>query len=343
MKLPIFLFILPSTVVRAFIISPPGSHILHATALTSTTGTSTQIYAEGGGPQYEKYSATLSESTRPANFSYLLHITSNDELPIPYEPGHVLALEIAGEKNDSIFENPFERTDKSQQDIDKNDGFMRGPYTVTRASSHSFDIMVKVVGEKSHRFALANPRSAVKFGGKFKVPITEGIKEGVKRVVFVSTGVGVGPCVGAIEKLLDDSDSNSDSDSDSTKNDDMDVKLLACYREEGDVIYTDLLDDLKANHERFSWKAIVSEESGRLSASEENLQALLSSNGISLLEETHYHLIGNGGMVNEFKNGLEKAGVPQEKITVEMYFNHKSEVDMEAVDRIASIVAASHV
>jgi len=333
MKLPRLLFVLPSTVVQAFVISPPAaSHILVVpTALTTATSTSTRIYAEGGAPQYEKYSATLSESTRLANYSYLLHITSNDELPIQYEPGHVLALEIgAGEKNDSLFENPFERTEKSQKDIDKNDGFMRGPYTVTRASSHSFDIMVKVVGEKSHRFALASPRTNVLFGGKFKVPIAEGIKDGVKRVVLVSTGVGVGPCVGAIERLLDD-DANI-----------MDLQLLACYREEGDVVYADHLDDLKANHPRFNWKAIVSQESGRLSASEENLQALVSSNGTSLLEETHYHLIGNGGMVNEFKSGLEKAGVPKEQITLEMYFNHRAEVDIEAVDRIASIVSASH-
>jgi ferredoxin-NADP reductase len=255
---------------------------------------------------------------------------------IDYEPGHVLALEIEANntKDDSIFDNPFERPAKTQQDIDKNDGWMRGPYTVTRASSRSFDILIKVTGEKSHRFALAAPGSAIKFGGKFKVPIVDGIKEGVKRVVMVSTGVGVGPCIGAIEKLLNDNDNGNAA---------MDVELLACYKEEGDVIYVDYLDEMQDKHERFHWKAILSEETGRLSASEENLKNLVSPNKVSsLLEETHYHLIGNGAMVNEFKAGLEKAGVPNDQITVEMYFNHRAEVDMDAVDRIASLVTTSH-
>jgi len=257
-----------------------------------------------------------------------------------YEPGHVLALEIEAEntKGDSIFENPFERPEKTQKDIDKNDGWMRGPYTVSRATSRSFDILIKVCGEKSHRFALAMPGSAVKFGGKFKVPIVDGIKEGVKRVVMVSTGVGVGPCIGAIEKLLNDNGNGNGNG-----NAGMDVELLASYKEQGDVIYVDYLNELQEKHERFHWKAILSEETGRLSASEENLKNLVSPNkASSLLEETHYHLIGNGGMVNEFKAGLEKAGVPDDQVTLEIYFNHRAEVDTDAVDRIASLVTTSH-
>jgi hypothetical protein len=44
-------------------------------------------------------------------------------------------------------------------------------------------------------------------------------------------------------------------------------------------------------------------------------------------------------MVSEFKAGLQQAGVKEDKVTVEMYFNHKAEVDQDAVDRIASAVA----
>lgn len=39
-------------------------------------------------------------------------------------------------------------------------------------------------------------------------------------------------------------------------------------------------------------------------------------------------------MVGEFKAGLKKAGVPDEKFTVEMYFNHQAKADEDVVGRI---------
>ena len=41
----------------------------------------------------------------------------------------------------------------------------------------------------------------------------------------------------------------------------------------------------------------------------------------------------------ESKAGLEQAGVKKDKVTVEMYFNHKAGVDQDAVDRISDAVA----
>ena len=102
------------------------------------------------------------------------------------------------------------------------------------------------------------------------------------------------------------------------------------------------MDDLqRENPDRFSWKTIITSKQGRLSTSSDNLKALKDTVFDSGLEDTHYHLIGNGQMVSEFKAGLEKAGVPNDKVTVEMYFNHKAEVDAETVDRIAAAVMES--
>lgn len=244
----------------------------------------------------------------------MLYIDTGD-ITIDYEPGHILALEIQG--------------DHSAEDTKKNGEWMRGPYTISRATENSFDVLIKVVGDKSRRLASAEPGTAIKFGGKFHVPIVEGIqKDNVKRVVLISTGVGVGPCVGAIEKALEDSSFPP-------------IELYASYRKTEEILYVDHLNNLNAQYpERFVWKAIVSSERGRLSASEENVQDIASPEGYGI-NDTHYHLIGNAHMVDEFKAGLGKAGVPDEKVTVETYFNPKVPVNDDVVDRIAAVISAS--
>lgn len=44
-------------------------------------------------------------------------------------------------------------------------------------------------------------------------------------------------------------------------------------------------------------------------------------------------------MVSEFKEGLEKGGVPEELITIEKYFNHKMPVNDDVVNIIAAAVS----
>lgn len=290
-----------------------------------TKSTLTKVNAEGGAPQYDKIDGKLREAEVLAKDSVMLHIDTTTE--INYEPGHVIALEIEGVEASN--------SDKTTEDMKVNGGWMRGPYTISRSTDKSLDILIKVVGDKSKRFADAAPDTPVKFGGKFKVPILEGIEmESSKKIVLISTGVGVGPCVGAIEKAL--SNNKDDSESPVTPP----IELIASYRSTDDIIYQDLLDSMKKDHAgKFDWKAVISSEGGRLSASETNLNALVSDVDAGL-EDTHYHLIGNGQMVNEFKEGLSKAGVSESKVTIEMYFNHKADVDAEVVDRIANFVTS---
>lgn len=277
------------------------------------------LFAEGGPPQYQKFEAVLKEAEVLADGAVMLHVGTDSD--IDYEPGHVLALEIEGD---------IEGKDgKVAEDMKKNGGWMRGPYTVSRGTDNSFDILIKVVGDKSKQFANAKAGTSLKFGGKFHVPIVEGIqKNDTKRVVLISTGVGVGPCVGAIEKALKDETFPP-------------VELCANYRTLGEVVYGDYLDKLQAeNPGRFTWKVNISSESGRLSASEENLQAIAAPEGYGLAD-THYHLIGNGQLVNEFKTGLAKGGVPDDKLTIESYFGHKTPMDDDAVERIARFVGVT--
>merc|ERR1712232_390181 len=189
-----------------------------------------------------------------------------------------------------------------------------------------FDVLIKVVGEKSKILSNADAGTPIRFGGKFHVPIIEGVeKEETKRVVFVSTGVGIGPCVGAVEEALKDKSFPP-------------IELFACYRNDDEIVYGKYLDELVSeNPGRVSYRAIISSESGRLSANEKNLKALASNDFGP--NDTHYHLIGNGQMVNEFKAGLEKAGIPKDKVTIEMYFNYKATPNEDAINRIASALS----
>jgi len=274
------------------------------------------LYASSGAPKYDKVDAILESAEELAEGSVLLHVNTGTDR-VDYQPGHVLAFEMKAQNSSSL-------TGKTAEDAEKNEGWMRGPFTVSRATEHSFDILIKVVGEKSREFAAAKQGTQVRFGGKFKVPILEGIqKNNTKRVVLLSTGVGVGPCVGALEGALQDESFPP-------------ISLVANYRTASEVVYEAYLNELAIkNSDRFQYfPFITSERGGRLSDSEENMEVIKSA--ASGLTDTHYHLIGNGQMVKEWQEGLGKAGVPNDKITTEMYFNHREPVREKVPEAIAS-------
>jgi len=273
------------------------------------------LYAE---PQYDKIDAVLESAEELGEGSVLLHVNTG-ESSVDYQPGHVIAFEMKAQNLTAL-------TGKTAEDAEKNDGFMRGPYTLSRATKNSFDILIRVVGEKSREFAAAKKGTPVRFGGKFKVPILEGIqKNDTQRVVLLSTGVGVGPCVGAIEEALKDESFPP-------------IHLVANYRTTSDVVYEKHLIDLATtNADRLKYiPFITSERGGRLSDNEENMEVIKSA---SLgLTDTHYHLIGNGQMVKEWQDGLKNAGVPKDKVTTEMYFNHKEPAREGVSEKIAKLM-----
>ena len=293
----------------------------------SSTPSLTRLNASDGPPQYDKFQATLRQAEKVGEGSVMLHIDTQDV--VEYEPGHVLALEMQVDDND----NTLDKDSKTYKDANANNGWMRGPYTVSRSTNNSIDILIKVVGEKSKRFSEAESGTPIRFGGKFHVPILEGIDvDTTKRVVMISTGVGIGPVVGAIEKALVEHKVQTTSFPP--------IDLISCYRNENEVVYKDYLDNLQTDYpDKFSWKAVISSAQGRLSANDENLKALLTETSFSAdIGSTHYHLIGNGSMVSEFKAAFKKAGVPDDKVTLETYFNHQAKVNEEVVDRIAFAV-----
>lgn len=279
-----------------------------------------------GPPRYDKIDGVITEAEVVGKGSVMLHIDAKDtNYSLDYKPGHVLALEIQAPTDTDEVTSLSNFSEKTRKDAEQNNGWLRGPYTVSRATPTSLDVLIKVVGEKSQLMASSTPGTPVKFGGQFHVPILEGIdKHNTDCVIFVSTGVGIGPCVGAIESAM--------------AMDAPRMELYASFRTAEEVIYGDYLNQLaNDNPERFAWKSILSGETGRISSSIENLSSVF--NHVSDLEKTHFHLIGNGQMVNEWKEGLSRAGVHEDKVTVETYFNHREPIDEKSVEVISTVMA----
>jgi ferredoxin-NADP reductase len=279
------------------------------------------LFAANGAPQYDKMEGTLCRVDKASEGSYMLHVkvtNGKDGIKLGYQPGHVLALEIE------------DASDELNEDAKSNGGWMRGPYTVSRSTESSFDVLIRAVGKKSKAFAESLEGTPVRFGGKFKVPILNGItKNETDNVILISTGVGVGPCVGAIELALQDGDFPP-------------ISLFASYRQAGEVAFREHLDNLaNDNPSKFLWESIITSENGRISSSMESLNMVAKQISGRGSEDTHFHLIGNGQMVNEWKAGLEKAGVPSGRVTVEQYFNHKAEVNQNAIDNIALAISSA--
>lgn len=347
------------------------------------------LFAEGGAPQYQKQRGVLQRSEAVGKGSYLLHIDydknynneeeENDFEDGYYQPGHVLALEIQSPPattDDSLSSSTsFNATmnEKTKRDLDKNDGWLRGPYTVSRGygssdsnddndNSPGFQVLIREVGYKSNVLATSIPGTPVQFGGRFHVPIVEGIRmasqvdneddkenlDTTRRVVMISTGVGIGPCIGAIELLLspsaDDEDNNNDND--------IAIDLIASFRTQDEIAMTDdlnrLQSDARSLGKQFNWKAVITEEVGRLSLNSPDvlrdryLQRDDSDDddddNLCMIRNTHYHIIGNGQLVNEWTKGLAKAGVAKKRVTTEAYFNHAAEPNDVAINNICDAI-----
>jgi NAD(P)H-flavin reductase len=312
-------------------------------------GSSSSSSSSGGAaketPQYTKIGAVLRNVEKVSDGSFMLHMQVDDKhnnnIKLDYKPGHVVALEIQ--------QDPSDDESELTADTIKNGGWMRGPYTVSRANTPSdgtLDVLIRVVGKKSATFANSVVNSPVRFGGKFKVPILDGVDQSeTKKVVMISTGVGIGPCIGAIEMALQQQEQQQKHDADEYKNFPP-IHLIASFRRDCDVVYREHLNALsQQNPTLFTWTPVITSETGRIAASKESVVHLISNSmriqGLGL-HDVHYHLIGNGQMVQEWQAGLKRAGVNvNQRVTLENYFNTRAQPDASAIDNIASAISST--
>ncbi|KAG8461152.1 hypothetical protein KFE25_002341 [Diacronema lutheri] len=268
-----------------------------------------------------------------------------------YAPGHVLALELR----------------------DAGGVPRRGPYTVSRAGAATLDVIYRVIDpaqlpptgaaaahaaacaaeRKSALLAATSAGDALALGGRFHTPIWEGIElRGCAAVFLVSSGVGVGPQLGFAELCA-----ASWRSAPSAAHAAPPVRLFAGFREAGDVACAAELDELadasdvdpRSGLARFAWVACLSADgeaarprawraetrTGRTSAAAPPLIGATARALGAPLSACHFHVIGRGGLVAEWRQALEAVGVAAGRVSSEVYFAHDEAADPTAVERIA--------
>ena len=182
--------------------------------------------AEGGPPQIDWQDAVVVSNEQLARGTMQIRLRAST--PHGYRAGHILGFEMAHPES--------------------GEG-LKGPYTVTRAADESaIDIVYRVIpsGRKTPFMEQLAAGDTVRFGGRFGVPVDEGIAPECDRVVGIATGAGIGPLVGFAEAALKREDGPR-------------IELYCGFRELADVAMGSACDQLAADHPaRFSWRPIVS-------------------------------------------------------------------------------------
>jgi len=286
------------------------------------------MMAEGGPPQIDWQDGLIVSNDVLARGTNQMRIKASSA--VDYKPGHILGFELAHPET--------------------GEG-LKGPYTVTRSSSDEFDVIYRVIpdGRKTPFMEKLAEGDAVRFGGRFGTPVADGIASECDRVIGVATGAGLGPLVGYAESALSDADGPS-------------VELYCGFRDLQDVCSGAAVEALQQQYpDRFKWTPIISKPMActavglagmatDVSSASADLQEVapsfaqgrVSSAVPGMLGEvsgtTHFHLVGNGQFIVDFQAGLLAAGVSEERVTTEKYFNGKAEADEAVVNFIAEAI-----
>ncbi|KAF0241042.1 MAG: hypothetical protein FD180_4652 [Planctomycetota bacterium] len=248
--------------------------------------------------------ATVLSNREFARGSRWITLRSEDEHPIPYEPGNVLSLRI-GEGGER----------------------MKHAYTVTwaDAAARTFSIIYRVIptGQMTPRLAALGPDAPVEFSGVHHNPIRHEVNPGAAQVVGLATGTGVGPLYGYFRYVLENGTEKRPS------------SLFVGFREELDIGPREELDALAARYANFRWTPTLSQPD----ASWKGLRGRITESVPGLIDrprETHFHLVGNGAMLVEMEAALDRVGVPEAFVSDETYFNWEAEASDDVADRIAA-------
>ncbi|KAJ1474112.1 hypothetical protein T484DRAFT_1971337, partial [Baffinella frigidus] len=264
-------------------------------------------------PAYNSHPCSVVRNEEIAPGSRLIRLKAEDAGIVDgYLPGHVLALELLTDPGGV----------EAQNNEGKHGNGMKGPYTVTRADweTGTVDVVFRVIqgGRLSERLARVSRGTKMNLGGRFKVPIEQGIAKDAELVVGVSTGVGLGPLLGFAERELEATDRR--------------IALFAGFRDAQDMLFEEEFEALQDEYPgRLSFTACIStfrDERYPPPPGFDGLRGRVTHAVPRALEpeavaSAHFHLIGNGAMVNTFKAGLAAAGVPDARVTLENYFNHR--------------------
>jgi ferredoxin-NADP reductase len=223
-----------------------------------------------------------------------------DDFPFVHQPGYFVGI----------------RTDIPGQ------GLRRSPYCIFSPpdGSRSFQLLVRLVpeGPVSCYLAALHPGDEITFrgpSGRSMVP-----KEPDTQLVYLATGVGVGPLLALSQHLL-------------AQGFDRPIHLYWGLRQPEDVCLLDELDALAANHPNFSYDISLSQPpdhwTGLRGRITESVPPLLPTLG-----DKHFYLVGNGAMIEEMCCALSDMGVDDLMLHTEMYFDVRYRATPERVAEV---------
>lgn len=208
-------------------------------------------------------------------------------------------------------------------------GVCRSPYCISSCpnAEGTFQLLVRLVPEGPLSYYLGGLTigDVVSFrgpSGRSMVP-----KETDTDLVFLATGVGIGPFLGLVRHLL-------------AQGFDRRIDAFWGLRLADDVCLTDELDALARDHGNVSYQISLSRPPpwwtglrGRLTEAVPRLLATLG--------QKHYYLVGNGAMIEEMDAALSDLGVDPRLVYHEAFFNGRHRPEPEVMVQIRSRFVAS--
>ena len=241
--------------------------------------------------------ATVTGNREVGRGCRLLGLELPDQLPFPFEPGHVAILRL---------------------------GEHRHPYTLSQVdpAGRRLGILYRVIpgGRLTPFLEHLGSGARVEFSGLHHTPILSDLAPEAESVVGFSTGSGIGPLWGFAEWALALGFQRG-------------IRLFAGYREAEDICLAPELDALQARFPNFHWQPTLT----RPETGWPGLRGRLGESVPPLIPDPracHFHLVGNGGMLVEMKAALAACGVPDAQVTSEVFFNYNAKADPETVRAI---------
>jgi len=237
-----------------------------------------------------------------ARGTQLTEVGIPDDLPFPFEPGHVVSLRAA---------TPA--------------GVVRHPYTVSGAdpSARSLALVYRVIpgGRLTPTLSALAPGAALEVSGLHHQPIRLEVDPTADIILGAATSSGLGPLWGYAARALGDGEARP-------------IHLVVGVREAADLPLVAELEALAARHPHFRWTPVLSHPdggwAGRRGRIPEHLPELLSDPAAA-----HLHAVGNLGLIRTLEAAWGAAGLPERRFSSEGFFNWNAEADPEAARDLA--------
>jgi NAD(P)H-flavin reductase len=247
-------------------------------------------------------SARVVENRAVARGTQLTSFVLPDDLPFPFEPGHVVVLRL---------HTPS--------------GLHRHPYTVcgADASRRQLTFVYRVIpeGRLTPTFASLPMGAEAELSGLHHTPIREEVDPGAGVIVGLATSSGLGPLWGYAASAVAQGEKRP-------------IHLIVGVREEADLLLQPELEALQAFSPSFHWTPIVSRPTGTWTG----LRGRLTDHAPTFLpdlQDAHVHLVGNMAMVKTMEAALHAAGLPAYRVTKEGFFNWNAEPDPVVIADLA--------